>query len=129
MHEHHVVSDHNGALLSRSLRCCCFCIQHGYRAKCVCPLVSHARQAHLIIQLFISIFAIDEDEKRLLIWDTTFVRRLALSSFPLTAQEWQNCLDEKLMQAAGNRDMALFGTIQRYERGIAVYISSAIFTG
>ena len=37
----------------------------GYRAKCVCPLVSHARQAHLIIQLFISIFAIDEDEKRL----------------------------------------------------------------
>ena len=33
--------------------------------KGVCPLVSHARQAHLIIQLFISIFALDEGEKRL----------------------------------------------------------------
>src|SRR5947199_8779521 len=65
MHEHHVVSDHNGVLLSHPLRCCFFCIQHGERAKCVCPLVSHARQAHLIIQLFISIFAINEGEKRL----------------------------------------------------------------
>src|SRR5207302_7826676 len=37
---------------------------------------------------------------------SNFAPCLALPLFPLTAQEWQNCFDEGLMQAAGNRDMA-----------------------